>query len=77
MTWYMLVMGLQGRCTLATNTPGFGSHARRMDPTKIFGSAAANPGPGRYNTTKDLDAAFRPMNIPAKENVFGSQVGSW
>ncbi len=62
------------RHALAVNVPGFGSNARRSDPVRASGTALNNPGPGRYNTTKNVDAAFKPMTVASKDNVFGSQV---
>lgn len=62
---------LQGRHALASGIPGFGSNANRSN---VANATANNPGPGRYNTTKDLKEAFKPVTHVGKESVFGSQV---
>jgi len=57
---------------LSYKQAAFGSESGR---SKVAAGAAANlPGPGRYNTTKDVDKALKPMTNPGKETVFGSQV---
>ncbi|KAJ9511230.1 hypothetical protein QJQ45_017185 [Haematococcus lacustris] len=56
------------------HTAAFGSESGRAVPQGP-GANLNTPGPGRYNTTKDVDKAFKPLSNPSKETVFGSQVG--
>lgn len=53
--------------------PAFGSDAGRSG--LVDRRSLSNPGPGRYNTTKDVAKSLKPITNPAPESIFGSQVG--
>eukprot|EP00983_Pelagomonas_calceolata_P053293 1143243-Pelagomonas_calceolata.AAC.2 len=67
-----------GKPTHRYRSPAFGSDVKQHQ-IPIFGhigGGVTTPGPGRYDNTKDVDKIFKPLTMPAKETVFGSQVRS-
>jgi len=65
-----------GKPTHRYRSPAFGSDVKQHQ-IPIFGhigGGVTTPGPGRYDNTKDVDKIFKPLTMPAKETVFGSQV---